>query len=234
MAGRSPAKAGVEPSSSVSQMTFEDLSEAAAKRQLTIFAASHPAPCADLPDGTRTLLMLGPHEPGFWAAFTQSPEWKDGDGDAMDRWSSRVIGDWAGALGATAVFPFGGPPFAPFIRWATDSGWVQASPVSLLVHANAGLWVSFRGALALPYHIDLPPPAPAPCSSCVEKPCLTACPVGALGAAGYDVPACKAFLATDRGASCMSTGCQVRTACPVGQAHGRVASHSAYHMAHFI
>ena len=45
-----------------------------------------------LPKGTRTLVMLGPRQPGFWPHLTAQPEWQDGQADPVDRWSRRVIG----------------------------------------------------------------------------------------------------------------------------------------------
>lgn len=214
-------------------MTFAELSRLAEARQLSVFAALRPDP-AHLPEGTGTLLLLGPAEPGFWPHLTAQPEWEDGAPDPVDRWSWRVIRALAADLGGTALFPFGGPPFLPFIGWALDSGWVRQSPVGLLVRADTGLWVSFRGALALPERIVLPEPPPAPCPACVAQPCRTACPVGALTEAGYDVAACRAFLATPEGTPCLTGGCRVRTACPAGRAHGRLAAQSAYHMGQFI
>ena len=146
---------------------------------------------AGFPAGTRTLLMIGPKEPGFWPHLQAQPEWNGPD--PVDRWSRRVIGRVACDLGAKALFPFGGPPYQPFYSWALRTGRVWDSPVKLLVHATQGLMVSFRGALALAQTIPLPPPAIQPCAACA-KPCLTACPAGALTGAGYDVPLCHAHL----------------------------------------
>lgn len=215
-------------------MTFSEIAGAARARHLRVFAALHPRPDPALPGDTGTLLLLGPGEPGYWAALTAAPEWQDGAPDPVDRWSARVIGALAEEVGAVPLFPFGGPPFLPFFRWAVDSGWVHQSPVRLLVHGEAGLWVSFRGALALRARLDLPPPPPAPCPGCADQPCRTACPVTALPPAGYDTAACTGFLATPEGAGCATGGCRVRTACPAGRAHGRVAAQSAYHMAQFM
>ena len=67
-------------------------------------------------------------------------------------------------------------------------------------------------------------------ASCAAKPCLTACPAGALDAKGYDLPACHAFLDRTEGADCLSRGCVVRRACPLSQAYGRLPEQSAYHM----
>lgn len=186
---------------------------------------------AGFPSGTRTLLMLGPKEPGFWRHLTASPEW-DGTPDPVDRWSRRVIGRMACDLGAKALFPFGGPPYHPFYRWALRTGRVWDSPVTLLVHAGQGLMVSFRGALALKEEVAVPVPETSPCEGC-PAPCLTACPSGALTGAGYDVPRCHTFLDGTEGKDCMSAGCLVRRACPVSQSYARLPEQSAYHMGQF-
>jgi epoxyqueuosine reductase len=188
------------------------------------------------PPGTRTLLMLGPKEPGFWAHLVTQPEWvqfeTDDAPDPVDRWSRRVIGRLACDLGAKALFPFGGPPYHPFYQWALRTGQVWDSPVRLLVHSGQGLMVSFRGALALKEVVAVPPPAARPCDTC-PAPCLTACPVGALTGAGYDLPACHGFLDQPEGQDCMTGGCQVRRACPVSQSYARLPEQSAYHMRQF-
>lgn len=185
---------------------------------------------AGLPEGTRTLVLIGPAEPGFWPHLLAQPEWSGPD--PVDRWSRRVIGQIACDFGAKALFPFGGPPWHPFHEWALRSGQAWQSPVRLLVHARQGLMVSYRGALALHSALDLPPPAPRPCDTC-PAPCLAACPASALTGAGYDLPACHAFLDCDQGASCMDGGCLVRRACPLSATYARMPEHSAYHMRMF-
>ena len=183
------------------------------------------------PPGTRTLLLIGPGGPGYWSHLKAQPEC-DGAPDPVDRWSRRVIGRLACDLGAKALFPFGGPPHRPFFAWALRSGRCWQSPVRLLVHDRQGLWISFRGALALREALDLPT-APNPCDSCAAKPCLSACPPGALGAGGYDLPACHGFLDTAEGGDCLTGGCLVRRACPVSASYARMPEQSAYHMGLF-
>lgn len=203
-----------------------------AAHHLTILGGFHPTPEDGTPEGTQTLLMLGPLEPGFWAHFTAQAEWQDGQPDPMDRWSRRTIGRIACDLGAKALFPFGGPPYQPIQRWALRTGRIWQSPVRLLVSADQGLMVSFRGALALKERIDVPAPVPRPCDDCA-KPCLTACPADALNGNGYDVPACHVFLDTPAGQPCLTSGCEVRRACPVSQGYARLPVQSAYHMGRF-
>lgn len=207
------------------------IADLAKPHQLAVFGAFHTRPEDGLPKAIQSLVLFGPAEPGFWPHFTQTPEWRDGAPDPMDRWSRRVIGHLACDLGAKAYFPFGGPPHHPFYSWALRSGRAWASPVRFLVHDTAGLFLSYRGAIGLTERLDLTHPAPpSPCDSCADRPCLVACPPAALGDAGYDVPACHRYLGQPAGQHCVNSGCAVRRACPLSQAYGRLEVQSAYHM----
>ena len=174
--------------------------------------------------GARTLVLTGMAGRRGWDAFAASPEARDGLADPLDRFSRRVIGALAQALGAVALYPFGGPPYWPFQRWAQRAEPVHPSPIGLLIHPSYGLWHSYRGALGFAEALDLPPreAAPSPCDSCRERPCLTTCPVGAFTSEGYAVDACAAHLRRAEGAECMERGCLARRACPAGReyAHG--------------
>ncbi len=212
---------------------LDEIEARARAEGLALRGGFHAGPGDDLPEGTRTVLLLGPDEPGFWEIFTASDEYRDGAPDPMNRWSERVLRQIAAEVSAEPLFPFGGPPWRPFLAWAERSGQAWPSPVGLLVHGRAGLLVSYRGALALRARLDLPPRAVRPCDACAGQPCRSACPVGALGPGGYDVPACKAFLETAAGADCMTRGCALRRACPVSQEFPRLAAQSAFHMRAF-
>src|SRR6185312_11105495 len=98
----------------------------AAVEGLTICGAFHPGPgdgVPPLPGGepAATLALLGLLAEG-WPVFAASREAGDGAPDPLDRWSRRVLGGLAAAFGAVPLFPFGGPPFLPFQRWAQRAG----------------------------------------------------------------------------------------------------------------
>jgi len=192
---------------------------------------SLPADPAFCPPDARTLVLIGP-QGRWWQSFVTSDEWRDNQPHPVDRWSKRILNTIATDLGGSALFPSDGPPYPPFVNWAKATGRMWQSPVGMLVHARAGLWVSFRGALALPFPLDLPVAA-NPCNQCPGQPCRTACPVGALAPTGYDTAACHSFLDTGPGTDCMSQGCAARRACPAGQSHARSPAQSAYHMRQF-
>lgn len=212
-------------------MTLAEIAERLAGHRLAVMGGFHPGAQDGAPPGTGTLLLIGPDEPGYWAHLTAQPEWQDGRPDPVDRWSRRVIGRLACGLRAKAVFPFGKPPFYPFFAWARATGRAWESPVRLLVHDRAGLMLSYRGALALKQHLDLPPTGARPCDACA-RPCLTACPAGAMRDGAYDLPACRDWLAGP-GIECLSAGCLARRACPLSASYGRVEDQSAYHMRQF-
>lgn len=204
-------------------MTLDQISAAIAPHQLMIMGVHHPA-------AGETIVLLGPSDPGFWTHIQQSPEWRDGGQDPIDRWSSRVIAEIAGLMGAKPVAP-ADDPMPPLFSWALAATGLWQSPVGMLVHSGAGLMVSFRGALIFDRHINAETHA-KPCDTC-HAPCTTACPVGALGPDGYDTAACNAYLHRPEGMDCLQNGCKVRRSCPAGLSYVRDPGHSEYHMRRF-
>lgn len=187
-------------------------------------------------DGLSALILVGAAGARGWDAFAASPEARDGGADPLDRWSRHVVGALAADLGARALYPFGGPPYWPFQRWAARAEPVHASPLGLLIHPNYGLWHSYRGALgfATPVAISERAPRASPCETCASQPCLSACPVGAFAPDGYDVADCAAHLRTEEGARCMDGGCLARRACPIGAEHRHGGEQARFHMRAFL
>ncbi len=183
----------------------------------------------------RTLVMVGNAGPALWRAFAASPEY-DSAPDPLNRWSERVLGELAAELGAEAVFPFGGPPYLPFVAWAKRAEAVAESPLGILIHPDYGLWHAYRGALAFAETVDLAPRdrRPRPCDTCAERPCLSACPVGAFTKTGYDVAACTSHISAPAGADCMERACGARRACPVGRDYTYEPAQARFHMKHFL
>lgn len=194
----------------------------------------HVSPGDDLP-GAGTVVMIGNVGGELWDVFPHTPEAQDGAADGLDRWSRRVIEELAARFGGRAIFPFDGPPYVPFQRWAQRSEPVFPSPVGMLIHPDYGLWHAYRGALALPGQLALPEsdPRPRPCDTCADQPCLTTCPVNAFRADGYDVAACAEHLNGPDGGDCMTGGCLARRACPVGTLYRYESDQASWHMAAF-
>ncbi len=200
----------------------------------------HPAPADGVPamaDGSTvaTLVLVGVVGGSCWEVFQGAAESRQSP-NPLDRWSRRVVDELAVELGADALFPFGGPPFLPFLRWARQAEAVHPSPIGPLIHPDYGLWHAYRGALAFAQSIGLPPAdeRPCPCDTCADKPCLATCPVGAFSQHGYDVPACIDHIGGDRGGDCLGGGCLARRACPVGVAYQYAPAQMGFHMRAFL
>ena len=175
-------------------MTYATIADFAESQGLAARGAFHPDPADNVPgppDGhpAGTLVMLGWTGGRQWPAFAASPEYRDGNRHPLDRWSRHLIDGMAERFGARALYPFDGLPHLPFLRWAQRAEAVTQSPLGLLIHPDWGLWHAWRGALALPSRLDLPPRdnRPSPCTACSGQPCRhpatfdaarAACPVG--------------------------------------------------------
>ena len=213
---------------------------AVAAAGLTPRGAFHPEADDGVPPlaggaAAATVVLAGNAGPGMWAAFAAAGT-QPGGANPLDEWTRRVLEGVAADLGATALFPFGGPPYLPFQRWAMRAETVWPSPIGPLIHPEYGLWHAYRGALAFAGRLALPPreERPSPCDGCADKPCLTTCPVGALSESGYDVPACVAHISSRAGDDCLALSCRARRACPVGRDNAYGPDQARFHMAAFV
>ena len=212
--------------------TFEKVAADARTCGLSLVGWFHPEPEDDVPGAPGALLLLGADGRAMWDTFKTAPEANDGEPHPMDRWSRRIISDLAIRTGGTALFPFVGPPWLAFQRWASRGEGARQSPVTLQVTPSRGLWASYRGAIAFADRLDLPARNDVdPCLDC-PAPCLTACPVNAFSGGTYDVPGCTAYLASGP-VKCRS-GCLVRSACPAGANVELPTDQRAFHMAAFL
>ena len=182
-----------------------------------------------------TLVMVGNAGPAMWAAFAAARDRYADHANPLDAWIAETVGAIARDAGGEALFPFGGPPHLPFQRWAQRAEPVHPSPVGVLIHPDYGLWHAYRAALVFAEKLDMPAPdrRPAPCETCADKPCLSACPVGAFDGVAYDVPACVGHITAADSGNCMSRGCAARHACPVGREYAYAPAQAAFHMRAF-
>jgi len=224
---------------------LHDLDDALAVHGLVLHGGFAPQ-AADgvpaLPDGAPAawLCLAGIAGSSFWTHFERSAERRDGGPDPLDRWSRSIGQDLAARFGAAALFPFDGPPYLPFQRWAQRAEpALRRSPLGLSIHPRYGLWHAFGFALAWPQRRGASiagalTAASDLCASCSGQPCLHACPVEAFDATGYRIDACIDHLRTPRGHDCRDAGCMARRACPVAPEFRYAPPHAAFHMAAFF
>ena len=194
-----------------------------------------PSPSArDGRTGNRAAL-IGNAGPAMWRRF-QADASADGGPDPLDRWTRAAVMPVADRHGISVVFPFDGPPYWPFVTWAMALPGISQSPFGPLVHTEYGPWFAFRAALIWTDETPLAAdePQPGPCVTCREKPCLDACPAGAITReTAYDVVRCREHVATAQDRRCAETGCLARHACPVGCDYVYEPAQAAFHMASF-
>lgn len=185
----------------------------------------------------RSVVLVGQAGAANWEHFQR---WLSGTtakpANPLDSWSREVIGTVADEVLARAVFP-SDKPWLPFQQWAVRAEGLKPSPLGILIHPDYGLWHAYRGALLFDDLLELEATAtarPHPCDSCVEKPCLTACPVNAFLPDGFDSAACVGHVAGIGGAECRNVGCLARNACPIGKKYRYPAKVQAFHMAAFL
>jgi len=188
---------------------------------------------ADLGRSAETLVMIGNAGSAFWRHFAAAGT---NGSNPMDAWTKETLTGFADIFGAQPLFPFEGPPYHPFQRWAQRCEPVYPSPVGPLIHPVFGLWHAYRGAFLFDQEMTLPkqPETPCPCETCEDKPCLTACPAGAFDKGSYDVPACVSHLKGEDQAECMALGCAARHACPIGQKYAYAPEQAQFHMEKFV
>ncbi len=216
-------------------MDLSAIDESLCGTGMFVRGAFHPVDSDRVRQRAKTLVLLGNAGAAMWRAF-QAQATDMSASHPLDTWIRKVVEAVGIRFGAEAVFPFDGPPFAPFQRWATRAEAVHASPLGILIHPTYGLWHAYRGALAFRQLWPLPPrqAAPNPCESCHDRPCLRGCPVGAFRAAGYDVPACVAHVRSSAGRACIDRGCRARLACPVGADYRYELAQAMFHMRGFL
>ena len=172
----------------------------------------------------------------MWDVFAASPESSDGNAHPLDRWTCRVLESLGREWNARVLFPFGGAPWHPFQQWARLAGCGSASPLGILMHPRFGVWCGYRGAFtfdATGRRETVEPQVPFACGDCAAKPCLGACPVGAVTKSGLDAPRCRAHVLSDAGKECRTGGCLARRACPVAAQWRQSSAQQAFHMAAF-
>lgn len=190
----------------------------------------HPEKAEAGLEGVGTLLLVGNAGRAMWEAFAPQI---DGERNPLDRWTRSVVDPIAEKFGARAVYPFG-PGVPPFQKWALRADDVSSSPLGILIHPMYGLWHAYRAAFLFTECLELPQrsAAPSPCDSCKEKPCLSACPVGAFSGSAYDLAACADHIAKPH-SNCLTVGCHARNTCPVGNEWRYPQAQTRFHMAAF-
>jgi hypothetical protein len=190
-----------------------------------------------LPGGAESVVVVGNGGGAFWAAYRRFCAQRPGHerrADPLDDFTREVVDAACAPLAARAPFhvfyPFGfAEDGVSFTRLALLAGLGRESLVGVLVHPVYGPWIALRAAIVVRGKLEAPRPADGfdPCPTCVERPCIRACPGGAVGTGGWSVPRCGAHRA--RPDDPCAARCHARVACVLGPEHRHPAEALAYH-----
>lgn len=213
--------------------TIDEISTLLAPPGLICRGGFHCQPGDDVPVDGKTVVLVGNAGPDMWRRFSID---RPDTAAPLDNWTRLTLAPIAAALGVPVLFPFDGPPYLPFQRWAQRAESVYPSPLGPLIHPEFGLWHAYRAALIFAERLHLPTAEaqPSPCVSCKDQPCLNTCPVSAIGGEHLDAPVCAGHLNSGRGDDCLAAACLARRACPIGPDYRYAEAQARFHMAAFL
>lgn len=144
--------------------------------------------------------------------------------DPLDQFVTETLRAWmhVAAPGAPWKQLFPGETAVNLQRLGALAGWHHPSPFGLGVDAEWGSWFAYRALVLTTTHWPTTPArsTTAPCPNCVKRPCVAACPVGALS--DELTPAARLQSCVQhriQPASSCADRCLARLACPVGAEH---------------
>ncbi len=197
--------------------------------------------CAEM-DQYRQVILLGHAGRDFWQALQGSSLGKGeliASDNPVDSFTLQQVNSYFQQEHPAAKYQCLYPGDQPVDLQAFGrlAGWHGDSPFRLGVNKQWGSWYAYRALVLIdklpPFDKSCQPKMPSaqasPCTDCSPKPCVAACPVGALGQAHSDfkLQACLDYRVLP-GSDC-SHQCLARSACPVGQQHKYDQQQMQYH-----
>ncbi len=121
------------------------------------------------------------------------------------------------------------PHLVPLQQLGALAGWSHPSPLGLGISPVFGVWFAYRAAFLVDADLPLRQVLhrPSPCDSCVDKPCISTCPVGAVKMGAFDVAGCWGYRSQPQ--SPCQDRCLSRMACPYFPEHRYSLAQIQYH-----
>jgi hypothetical protein len=189
----------------------------------------------------KTIVVIGNGGRAFWAGFRTyceaRPAYQQHHEHPLDDYTVEVIeGTLTPLLTRSGAayrylypFRFSTEPVS-FMHLAQAAGLAGPSILGVVIHPEYGPWVALRAALIIDQEGYLPPVAADfhPCLTCTERPCITACPAGAVSTKkGWDILICVQHRL--RITSDCTDQCDARYGCIYGRAHRYPPDERQYH-----
>ncbi len=163
------------------------------------------------------LVLLGMGGSGLWKRIRHQncPETELFD-SASEKAVLEVCSRFWGGAKPRLLYP--GSALIPLQKLGRWAGWATSSPLGMDISPRYGPWFAYRAAFLVdaPLECTQAFTANSPCDDCESKPCIQACPVGAVT---RDQTIAMDLCLPQRLADPQGCGvsCDSRLACPVGE-----------------
>ncbi len=151
--------------------------------------------------------------------------------DPVDDFSVYLAEQFAQQFLATASFilyPSSHP--ISLQKFGLRAGWAHTTPMGISIHPKFGTWFAYRALFFVNSKLKKSEPLSAqhPCESCLDKPCQSVCPSGAVRDIGsFGLQECARFRIQEN--SPCSLQCFSRKSCPVGSQYQYDPEQLEYH-----
>lgn len=166
----------------------------------------------------RQLILIGNAGPKLWDSIKAA---RLDSADPIDDFSIRTTNEWFAAQFGDAPWLRLYPGDAPLDLQGLGrlAGWHHPSPFKVGINQRWGTWFAYRVALLADTDITPTPvrQTESPCSRCIERPCVAACPAQAMANDEFDLARCIGYR-RQADSACAQT-CVARMDCPVGTEH---------------
>lgn len=212
-----------------------------AARGLNLFAcfdcAQLPTPIVDIiaandfdPQNFSRLLLIGHGGRRLWEEIQHRDQpTEDPFDDISVALTRQFLRDYLGDPPVHFIYPETAIPL-PLQQLGMLAGWHHPSPLGVGINGVYGLWFAYRAAVLTTDVLmpTLPMNEASPCETCVERPCITACPADAVSTAGnFQAGAC--FSQRLMADSSCGDRCHSRLACPYFVEHRYSDEQMGYH-----
>ncbi|HKI59569.1 MAG TPA: hypothetical protein VKA23_00925 [Mariprofundaceae bacterium] len=178
----------------------------------------------------KQLILIGHGGRRMWEVL-QASAYRDRP-EPVDSLSVDTVKKWLAEACPGAAYEIIYPAaerLVPLQQLGALAGWHHASPFRIGINRQWGSWFAYRAVVLI--DSDLPETAAetwgSPCESCVDKPCITACPAGAVADRERMLTLCIDYrLQQD---SHCARQCLSRLACPVAVEHRYSREQIDYH-----
>jgi len=208
---------------------------------LNLFAcfdcAQLPTPIVDIiaandfdPQNFSRLLLIGHGGRRLWEEIQHRDQpTEDPFDDISVALTRQFLRDYLGDPPVHFIYPETAIPL-PLQQLGMLAGWHHPSPLGVGINGVYGLWFAYRAAVLTTDVLmpTLPMNEASPCETCVERPCITACPADAVSTAGnFQAGAC--FSQRLMADSSCGDRCHSRLACPYFVEHRYSDEQMGYH-----